>query len=117
MPDIQNYALPSLKRQAASRSSLAGVSVAFYFLNRAYAYWSLGVNTLLYGFLYTCARGIPPTKHTRPRPKDGYAPAVFVTGAHDGVGRSIAFLLAESGYTVYAGVRQVWCLNSHISSC
>jgi hypothetical protein len=105
MASIEDYSPPSLKRQAASRSPLAAVSVAFYFLNRAYAFWSLGVNTVLYGFLYTFARGIPPAKHTRPRPKEGYAPTVFVTGAHDGVGRSVAFLLAESGYTVYAGVR------------
>jgi hypothetical protein len=94
-----------LQRQAraATRSPLAAMSLAFYALNRAYAMWSLGVNTVLYGALYIFARGVPPTTHTRPQ--NGYAPAVFVTGAHDGIGRATAFLLAESGWTVFAGVK------------
>jgi hypothetical protein len=102
---LDSRAPPTLKRHIHAASPTSTLSLSLYFLNRAYAYWSLGVNCLTYGFLYYFCGGVPPSKHTRPRPKEGYKPAVFITGAHDGIGRAIAFLLAESGWTVFAGVK------------
>lgn len=81
---------------------LTTLSYALYYLNRAYALWSFGVNYALYGFLYLFLRGIPPTYHTRPR--QGYNPSVFVTGSSEGIGRATSLLLARSGYTVFADV-------------
>jgi len=81
---------------------LSYISFVLYMLNRIYAQFSFAVNFVLYGFLYLFLRGVPPTYHTRP--KLGYSPGVFVTGAGEGIGKATAILLAKSGYTVFAGV-------------
>ncbi|TFK52712.1 hypothetical protein OE88DRAFT_1656237 [Heliocybe sulcata] len=105
---------PATRRHIANGSLLSLTSVLLPGLNRLYAWWSSAINYVNYGFLDLFLGGFPPTYHTRPRPREGYKPAVFVTGAHDGIGRAIAFTLAESGWTVFAGVRKaddVWDLS------
>ena len=98
------------KRESSSKPSkhhpstvLRVLSYILYFANRCYAYWSLPVNYVTYGFLYLFLGGSPPSFQTRP--KQGHNPSVFVTGAHEGIGRATALHLARKGYTVIAGVR------------
>lgn len=79
------------------------LSYVLYFANRGYAHWSLFVNYVTYGFLYLLCKGYPPSYKTRV--KEGHNPGVFVTGAHEGIGRATAMVLARNGYTVFAGVR------------
>ncbi|BFZ62121.1 hypothetical protein YB2330_003200 [Saitoella coloradoensis] len=79
-------------------------SYILYIANRLYAYWSLCVNYTLYAILYYFLGGIPPSYTTRPNPSKGYRPSVFVTGADEGIGKAIAFDLANHGWTVWAGV-------------
>jgi hypothetical protein len=95
-----------LRRHVEANNALSWAALVGYALNRGYAYWSSTLNALNYGFLYLFAGGLAPSYHTRADAQRGYSPAVFVTGAHDGIGRAIAFELAKSGYTVFAGVRR-----------
>lgn len=93
--------LKSAKHQPSK--ALRTLSYGLYFANRVYAYWSFIVNYVTYGFLYLFLSGSPPSLRTRP--KRGHNPSIFVTGAHEGIGRATALHLARKGYTVFAGVR------------
>jgi hypothetical protein len=115
MPDSSNeHLLTGRRRTHPVSRNLRRVSNVLYILNRIYAQFSLYVNYTLYSFLWLFLGGTPPTTHTRPlksRNTNGVEvqknPSVFVTGAHQGIGRAIALLLARSGWTVFADVRQL----------
>ncbi|KAJ1975001.1 hypothetical protein H4R35_003347 [Dimargaris xerosporica] len=71
---------------------------------RAIDHVSFALNYVVQSTLALLPAGRPGYPLILPAPE--YHPAVFVTGTSSGIGRDVALVLAQKGYTVLAGVRR-----------